>query len=41
MKKLILVAVAMVYLTGCSLKGFNVKVDDATTEVVKPAEVAK
>jgi hypothetical protein len=28
-------------LAGCSLRGFNVKVDEATTEVVKPVEVAK
>jgi hypothetical protein len=42
MKKLIVVAIlVMVCLTGCSLKGFNVKVDEATTDMVKPAEAAK
>ena len=41
MKKLIVAIVVIVCLAGCSFSGFNVKVDDATTEVVKTAEVAK
>jgi hypothetical protein len=39
MKKLIVVAiVVMVCLTGCTLSGLNVKVDDETIEVVVPVK---
>lgn len=39
MKKLIVLAiVAMICLAGCTLSGLDVKLDNASTDEVKPAE---